>query len=151
MKSQKILVRNLPSDGSRKRKSISVKPVALLYTMLVVGFILLFFGKNTSVVGAVLLLLSCFCLPVLPDRTLIEFSNDYLVLHNQHDRQECMIIYYEDIVSWQYEWHSNYDVLSICLVDGSTESQEMFSKWRVQKYLNEYAPDKELKKTGVTR
>ena len=51
----------------------------------------------------------------------MKFNQDYIVLYNRHDKRECFIIYYEDMVSWHYEWNPSYDQLVISLVDGSVE------------------------------
>ena len=71
---------------------------------------------------------------------------DYIVLYNRHDKSECFIIYYEDMVSWHYEWNPSIDQLVISLVDGSVEKQEVYAKYRIEKWLNSLAPSKQAKK-----
>ena len=68
------------------------------------------------------------------------------MLYNRHDKRECFIIYYEDMVSWHYEWNPSYDQLVISLVDGSVEKQEVYAKYRIGKWLNSLAPGKQAKK-----
>jgi len=61
------------------------------------------------------------------------------------------MIYYEDIVSWQYEWHSSMDSLILCLTDGSTESLDVYGKCRLGKLMNEHVPGKEIKSIRMKR
>ena len=68
------------------------------------------------------------------------------MLYNRHDKRECFIIYYEDMVSWHYEWNPSTDQLVISLVDGSVEKQEVHAKYRIEKWLNSLAPGKQAKK-----
>lgn len=151
MKSQKILIRNLPEDDGKKRKKIAVKPTTELYCMLLIGFIFFFINKPFALIAFTMILVSVFSLLILPDRTLCEFSNEWMALYNQHNKQECMMIYYEDIVAWQYEWHSAYDIFSICLTDGSTETLEIFGKRRLVKLMNAHVPGKEKKCSRIKR
>ena len=59
------------------------------------------------------------------------------------------MIYWDEIVNWQYEWHPANDNLTITMVDGSMQIIELYSKRRVAKYLNMYAPNKEIKNVRI--
>ena len=61
------------------------------------------------------------------------------------------MIYWEDVVSWRYEWHAAYDQLVIGLTDGSSEVQEMYSRLSIQYYMDRYAKGKEVKNNGIRR
>ena len=50
------------------------------------------------------------------------------------------------MVSWNYEWNPSTDQLVISLVDGSVEKQEVYAKYRIEKWLNSLAPGKQAKK-----
>jgi len=151
MKSQRILIRNVPDDGLIKRKKIAVKPVIQLLCVLFLGFVLVFVNRPLALLAITMILISAFSLLFLPDRTLCEFTANWMVVYNQHNRQECMMIYYEDIVSWQYEWHSSMDSLILCLTDGSTESLDVYGKCRLGKLMNEHVPGKEIKSIRMKR
>ena len=151
MKSQRILIRNLPDDGVKKRKKIAVKPVTQLLCVLFLGIGLVFVNRPLALLAITMILISAFSLLFLPDRTLCEFSTDWMALYNQHNHQECMMIYYEDIVSWQYEWHSSVDSLILCLTDGSTESLDVYGKYRLGRLMNEHVPGKEIKSIQTKR
>ena len=151
MKSQRILIRNLPTDAFYNTKKIAVKPTTALYCMLAVGAAFFFINQVFALVAISLVLVSVFSLVVLPDRKLCEFSREWMVLYNQHNRQECMMIYYEDVVSWRYEWHSTVDTLVICLTDGTTESIDVYGKLRLEKLMNEHLKGKEIKSVRTKR
>ncbi len=144
MKSQAIKIRNLP-ESSGAPYTVHVKPVAFLACIGLAGIGLLFTKTTASGVGVVLILVSVFSLLMLPDRNLIRFTPDFLVLYNHRNAEMCTIIYWDEIVNWQYEYHKNADRLVLSLVDGSSQSIELYSKRPIIRYMNLYAAGKEQK------
>ena len=110
------------------------------------GICFLWIRSYLQVIGVMVIMVSLFSLLMLPDCKLYEIHQDYIALYNRHDKSECFIIYYEDMVSWHYEWNPSYDQLVISLVDGSVEKQEVYAKYRIEKWLNSLAPGKQAKK-----
>lgn len=108
---------------------------------------------NTSAagVGICITLLCLFAELMLPDRLLAEFTDDYLVLFNTRERDSCSLIYWDEIVNWQYEYRSYADTLVILLVDGSEQTADMYSKKSAARWLNQYIPGKETKNIRVSR
>lgn len=145
MKSNVYKTRNLILPDGAKPKKIHLKPIAFLTVVLFEGLLMISLEGYLSVVGMILVLVSVFGIFLLPDRYLILFLPDYMILNNQNDDNSCMVVYYEEIVSWRYDYHSNFDVFSVTLVDGSVQSIEMFSKLLIRHYMKMYAPDKEIK------
>ena len=145
MKSNEIRVRNLPKDDVPFYVS-NVKPTSFLIIAMIAGICFLWIRTYLQVIGVMVIMVSLFSLLMLPDCKLYEIHQDYIVLYNRHDKSECFIIYYEDMVSWQYEWNQSYDQLVISLVDGSVEKQEVYAKYRIEKWLNSLAPGKQAKK-----
>ena len=92
--------------------------------------------------GISMIVLSLFCLIVMPDRDLCKFTKDYLVLYNRHNRDECSLIYWDEVVSWHYEWYKTYDQLVIEMIDGSTEIQDMYSIGSIKKSMDHHIPGK---------
>ena len=113
---------------------------------MIAGICFLWIRTYLQVIGVMVIMVSLFSLLMLPDCKLYEIHQDYIVLYNRHDKSECFIIYYEDMVSWHYEWNPSYDQLVISLVDGSVEKQEVYAKYRIEKWLNSLAPGKQAKK-----
>lgn len=146
MKSQVIKTRNIPEDVVKNAYSVRVKPWMLLVVTLVVSMVMLILKSYMIGIALPLIVLTLFAILVMPDRVLVQFAPDYLVLYNRKDRDECTIVYWDEIVSWTYEYHGACDLLALTLVDGSTETVEMYSRRSIRKYMKQYAKDKEKKK-----
>ena len=145
MKSQVIKVRNAPQSAGPVH-AVRVKPIGVFILMFVLGLAAMIFTSNAmSSIGFCMMLFALFALVMLPDRVLISFSPENMVLYNRRDHSECFLIYWDEIVNWQYEWHPANDDLVITLIDDSIELIEVYSKRSVAKYLNLYAPNKEIK------
>lgn len=112
---------------------------------------MLFMKPYLLMAAMTMILLALFSLFIMPDRKLCDFTDDYLVLYNQSDRSRCYMVFWDDIVSWHYEWHASYDQLVIMLSDGSTQMQEMYSRLSIQYHMNQYAKGKEVKNNGIKR
>ncbi len=144
LQSQKIRIRNLPLNLVVTKK-IHVKPVGMLWLFIVLGVLVVFMRPYLMVYGLILITLPLFGLIVLPDRKLCDFTPKYLILYNQRNRQECMLIYWDEIVSWAYERHPANDLLVVSLTDESTEVQELYSRSSIRRAMEQYVPHKEVK------
>ena len=146
MKSQVIRKRNLPKDINVSYR-VQLKPTVGLIIMVLLGMIFITAKPYLILSGIMMGMLGVFCLFVMPDGVLCEFTRDYLILYNRKG-SDCMLVYWEDIVSWKYEKHSSTDSLIIILVDGSTETLECYSR-KICGYMRAYVPDKEIRtRTG---
>lgn len=150
MKSQTIRIRNLPPVQG-KRHFIRVKPAGFLLGCAIAGILMTFDNTSAAGVGICITLLCLFAELMLPDRLLAEFTDDYLVLFNTRERDSCSLIYWDEIVNWQYEYHSYADTLVILLVDGSEQTADMYSKKSAARWFNQYIPGKETKNIRVSR
>ena len=148
MKSQVIKVKNLKS-WAMAPKAIRLKPITTLVVIAIGGACLLFSNTYLAGLGVCLMTVSLFSLLLLPDRKLVEFTPDYLIMYNQRDESMCTIIYWDEIVKWRYEWHATYDYLVVTLIDGSSERIEMYSKHSIARSMEYYAPNKEIKNVRV--
>ncbi|MEG0077009.1 hypothetical protein [Anaerorhabdus sp.] len=142
MKSKTLKIRNIPKEPPIIA-TVSVKPTATLTALMFISFIMIIFNQIFSYMGVILFGLSSFCLFVLPDRKLIEFTHDYIILYNCKERGDCNILYWEDILTWQYIWRPDRDELEIELVDHTVESIECFSKKTVVPLLRAFVREKE--------
>ncbi len=142
MKSQVIRTRNLPKDPKTYKKIVNVKPIGLLVVTLITGALITFLKPYMVIIGVSMIALSLFCLIVMPDKDLCRFTKDYLVLFNRHNKEECILVYWDEIVSWHYEWYKTYDRLVIDMIDGSSQVQEMYSISSIKKEMEFYAPGK---------
>ncbi len=142
MKSQVIKSRNLPKDYKTYEKMINVKPIGLLIVTLVSGVLITFLKPYLAMSGISMIVLSLFCLVVMPDKELCRFTKDYLVLFNRHQKDECTLVYWDEVVSWHYEWYKTYDKMVVELIDGSCEIQEMYSIYAIKKEMELHVPNK---------
>ena len=144
MKSQIIKQRNIP-EYPNIIKSVRVKPMILLAVCLVAGLVTMFLFQSFSLLGAMLVAASTFSLLILPDRKLIDFTEKYCILYNQKDYSECKLVYWDEVLSWQYIWHPDIDELMIEMVDQSVEKVEVYSRLSVIPMMSAYAPGKQIK------
>ncbi len=144
MKSQTIKIRNLPTT-SKTIYTVCVKPKGILIFLMFLGLVVSFRSSYYSSTLVCLVMIPMFALCFMPDRELVRFTTDYLIMFNTRNRDQCSIIYWDEIVNWQYEWHPSSDLLVVNLVDGSSQSVDMFSKKSIIKYMNLFLPNKELK------
>lgn len=142
MKSKELKRYNLPEDRILLAL-IDAKPNATIAVLALIGFILVMLKQYTW--GVSLILFSFLLGGFLPRRILIEFYNEYLVLFNHANRNDCEIIYYEDVVKWRYVSGLSYDTLSISLVDDSVHTIDGFSKIAFETQMNRFLKDKKEK------
>lgn len=140
MNSKDIKTYNLPQD-KQVLYHLEVKPYFFLATLMFVGFIIVMFQAT---IGLILISISSYAIMFLPSRVLLEFTRTYLVMHNKASHNDCVMIYYEDILSWQYISGYKADELVIELVDGTKESIECFNKRYVTKCMNDFVKNKEI-------
>lgn len=149
MKSKELKTYNLPEDRV-VLSYIDAKPVMGIFLIFVLGGILLVYQQYFM--GGAIVLMSLGAMFLLPSRKLIEFYSDYLVLYNHANKDVCEMIYYEDVVSWQYAYGVAFDKLNFKLVDNSIHSVDGFSIITFENQLNKYLKDKkEVKKEKKKR
>ena len=145
MNSKVIKTYNLPKDKEVIYR-IEVKPTSALVFMFIGGVISIYYSTTLS---AILIGVALFGFFFLPSKVLIEFTMDYVILYNRASKNDCVIVYYDEIVSWQYIKGRKVDRLEIILDDGKVECVECFSRYMVCKYMNYFAKDKQVKKRGL--
>ena len=144
MKSQIIRICNIPKSEGLKPVRIHVKPTTQLIIGIGIGALLMCSPWSLGAYGMVVMGICLFSL-FLPDRTLVEFYPDFLVLYNQKDQDMAYLCMWQDIVQWRYEYHTAVDQVFVTLVDGSTQAVDMFSKPLFRRWMSLYAPGKEVK------
>ena len=142
MKSKVLKIRNLPQE-MQVLNEVKVKPIGSLLALMLVSGVFIISGSSIAIVGVVLLAISSYALIVMPDWILMQFTDEFLVLYNRKNRDECMLIYWEEILLWQYQKHNNEDQLWLQLTDGQTETIECFNRNKIVPYCKIYAKGKE--------
>lgn len=140
MKSKELKTHNLPSDEVLI-STIDAKPYFLFVILIILGIISYLFSISIFY-GTLLIIVSIVVLLFTPKITLMEFYQNFLVMYNKADKNSCVLIYYDEVVSWYYTKSTNHDYLYIELQDGNTERIETFSKTVFESNMNRFLKDK---------
>lgn len=141
MNSKVIKVYNLPKDKTILYR-LEVKPFFILTASFIIGIMIIY---SFTSLGIILIGTGLFGFFFMPSKVLLEFTDEYLILYNRASKNDCVIVYYNEIVTWQYLKTAKEDWLIIDLEDGRVEKLECFNRFMVCKYLNEFAKDKQIK------
>lgn len=137
VKSKVLKIRNLPTDG-KKIDQINAKPYMLIIVFLLIGVSLLF--TRVYLMGIVIALLFLYCLLFVKDVVLIEFYERYAVFYLNNDKDECFLLFWEDIEKWSVTSSRNeLDTLNIELKNHQCVSLKCVSRKKVEKYFLLYA------------
>lgn len=142
MNSKELKRYNLPEDRFLLAV-IDAKPSFILFLIFIIGLVLVVARQYS--VGIVVTLLAAISYITLPSRVLIEFYQNYLVLYNHANKNDCEMIYYDEVVKWRYVYGINYDYVELILVDDSTHTIDAFSRALFEGLLNKYLKDKKDK------
>ncbi len=141
MNSKEIKAYNLPTD----RKIIyhmETKPYVVLLIILLIGFLMFAINATLAIVISATM---AYAIILLPSKVIIDFCEDYVILYNRPSKTDCMMIYYDEIVTWSYKKGPVEDELIFELINGSKEKVECFNRYKVRGILSEYARDKEIR------
>lgn len=142
MNSKELKRYNLPEDRYLLAV-VDAKPSFILFLIFIIGLVLVVVRQYS--VGIVVTLLATISYVALPSRVLMEFYQNYLVLYNHANKNDCEMIYYDEVVKWRYVYGINYDYVELILVDDSTHTIDAFSRSLFEGYLNKYLKDKKDK------
>lgn len=142
MESKELKRYNLPEDRILLG-IIDAKPDSYLLIVFFLGVILLL-GKN-YILGMAFISLTLLAFLFLPKRVLVEFYENYLVLYNHASKNDCDMIFYDEVVKWRYSYGVSYDELEIFLVDDSVHRVDGFSKMLYETQMNRFLKDKKDK------
>ena len=142
MNSKELKRYNLPEDRYLLA-AVDAKPSFILFLIFIIGLVLVVIRQYS--VGIVVTLLATISYVALPSRVLMEFYQNYLVLYNHANKNDCEMIYYDEVVKWRYVYGINYDYVELILVDDSTHAIDAFSRSLFEGYLNKYLKDKKDK------
>lgn len=143
MRSKELKTYNLPMDNPIIAQ-IDAKPVFIFYLIILFGMVLYIYDRSNPY-GLFLSLLAIVSLMYTPRVLLMEFYSDYLVLYNKADKSNCVLIYYDEVASWNYVRGANRDFLIIEMEDGSEEIIEGFSRQIFESNMNRFMRDKRKK------
>ncbi|MBO7676520.1 MAG: hypothetical protein J6S49_03290 [Erysipelotrichaceae bacterium] len=143
MRTKELKTYNLPSD-SQVIAQIDAKPNLLFFILICMGLISFVYNHDNPY-GVFMTIVSVIALIYMPRVVLMEFYQDYMVMYNKADKTNCVLIYYDEVVSWTYVWGANRDFLVVEMEDGSEELIEAFSKTIFESNMNRFLRDKRKK------
>lgn len=133
IKSKILKIRNLPTDG-KKIDQINAKPYLFIIVFLIVGICLM--CTRLYLVGFVVTFLFLYYLLFVKDVVLIEFFDRYAVFYLNNGKDECFLLFWEDVLHWSISGNRNdLDLLSIVLRNNETVALKCLSRKKVEKYF----------------
>jgi hypothetical protein len=147
VKSKTLKIRNLP-QGKKRLACINSKPYLFIVMFLSFGAYAIW--KGYYVVGAIILAVFLFNLFCIPNKVVTEFYEEYAVYYYEQEKDECFILFWEDIASWIYYPKMNdLDLIEIELKDHARICFKCLSKHKTMQYFQMFAPNKEKTKAKV--
>lgn len=149
MKSKALKSYHLPTERD-VLYSFDAKPYSLL---LIAAVVSLFFAIEGSyfLLGVICLFSCIFALVILPNRLLLEFSEHYVVVYHRINKNDCMLVYYEDILEYSLEKNKREDTLSFLLKDGEEISLSIYERVKVEKVLKHFMDGKKKKRNHILK
>ena len=143
MRSKELKTYNLPSEN-QVIAQIDAKPTFLFVILICIGMAFFVYNHNNPY-GIFVTIVSVIGLIYLPRVVMMEFYQEYMIMYNKADKTNCVLIYYDDVVSWNYVWGASRDFLVVELSDGNEELIEAFSKTIFEGNMNRFLRDKRKK------
>lgn len=144
MKSKALKVYHLPVQREILQ-AFDAKPFFWLGFLMCISLLLIVEGHYFAY-GLAIFLSSLFALIVLPKRILIEFSDKYMVVYHRVNKNDCMLVYYDDVLAYNIEKNYRFDLLTFILKDNTSITVPLFNYHKSKKVLNHFLPNKKQKK-----
>lgn len=136
-KSNKYKRRNLPENYSVIH-AIKTKPVFAMFVFLLIGGIMVF-STNYKLIGAVFAIIGGHTLFIAKDKVSVEFSNDFMVVYLEDNEEECFLIYYNEVESYNYCARMyQTDYIQIITKDRKMFEFKCLDRRKMKKYLKEH-------------
>lgn len=135
MRSKLININELPIE--KNQIVINAKPNLLLIFLIAFSLLLFNFGQLIYV-GLGIGITCIYALIFLPKRTLMIFRENYMIIYNTVERDNCHMLYYDEIITWQYEKHRDNDLLIIELTNGKVYKSEIFNQRKTCMLMHSY-------------
>lgn len=136
VKSKILKIRNLPTDG-KKIDQINAKPYLFIIVFLVIGICLM--CTRLYLIGLVITFLFTYYLLFVKDTVLIEFYDSYAVFYLNNGKDECFLLFWEDVRRWSISSNrKDLDLLSIIFRNNETIALKCLSRKKVEKYFQKF-------------
>lgn len=140
VKSKTLKIRNLPQNEKRLA-CINSKPYLFIVIFLLIGCYALW--KEYYIIGTIIVAIFLFNLFCIPNKVVTEFYESYAVYYYEQEKDECFILFWEDIASWIYYPKINdLDMIEIELKNGAGICFKCLSKQKTLQYFQKFVPNK---------
>lgn len=150
VRSQSIKIRNLP-QGHKRIGCINAKPYLLFGTIGMIG-ILLLLREKYMILGVLLLLSSLYCFLFIKNERLVEFYDEYCVFYRMNTyRDECFLLFWNEIDDWKIQQGSEYDTLIITLRNQKKVHLKCVSRHKLIRYLKKNVNQKQQETAVISK
>lgn len=144
VKSKTLKIRNLPQNEKRLA-CINSKPYLFIVLFLSIGFYALW--KQYFIVGTIVVAIFLFNLCCIPNKVVTEFYERYAVYYYEQEKDECFILFWEDIATWVFHPRMNdLDMIEVELENGASICFKCLSKQKTLQYFQKFASEKRVTK-----
>lgn len=141
VRSKRLKTRNLPQNNKRIDR-VNSKPYVFIVLSLCAGCVMIY--KNHYFIGSLISVLFLYNLVCIKNKIIMEFYPDYVVFYAEHEKDECFILFWEDVESWSYHIGKNdLDTVNVTLKDQSAICFKSLSKRKTMRHFKKYASSKQ--------
>lgn len=142
LRSKRLKTRNLPSSRIIETK-IDTKPYIGLIVVLMIAIACIM--TDFWIFGLLLSLLCIAALIFVKNQCITELNEEFAVFYREGDPEECTVVYWDEIEDWNYVYAKvGLDYIKILMKNGEVLMFKSFSKNKLLKYFNRYAPKKAI-------
>ncbi len=136
VRSKILKIRNLPTDGELI-DHINAKPYLFILVYIAIGLALMF--TRLYLIGIVITFMFLYYLLFVKDVTLIEFYDKYAIFYLNNGKDECFLLFWEDVEKWSISSSRNdLDVLNIVLRNQESIALKCLGRKKVARYFVTY-------------
>ncbi len=142
--SKVLKVHNLPKTG-KKIGQVNAKPYLFIIVCLFLGICLLY--TSCYLLGVMIVMLFSYNLLFVRDMVLAEFYDEYAVFYLDQNKDECYLLFWDDIEQWGITKHKRtLDTLDIILKDQKCISFKCLHKRKIEKFFESYVASLQMKR-----
>lgn len=147
VRSKLLKIRNIP-QGHKLIDCINTKPYFVFSVLGSIG-LLLVLREKYMILGILLVFVAVYSFLFIKNERLIEFYDDYCVFYRMNaNKDECFLLFWNDISAWEIHPGSEYDELSVTLRDQRKIVLKCVCKHKLTRYFKRYV-NREEQETAV--
>ena len=138
MKSNRYKCRNLPV-GYKVNARIKSKSISSMIVLGAIGTILITKNDEFRILGFIFLGCSIYFIFFMKNKTAIEFSDKFMVVYSDQKSDECLLVYYDEILSYHYYPKLlETDTLVLDLINHQQYELKSLDKRKMMKNVHKY-------------